>query len=904
MRKGRFAGLSDRGQEPVTPPGLAELLLFDFAPAARENDERAARERAHTVRLSLPLLAGSHLLWSAVLLGSLAAAGPPGRIAAVLAAILLLDGLLWITLRRLALAPHRAMRLAAAHGLATAALWAVAASLAGPAAADSLVVGAALVAGAGAAIPVFFTIPLLMILASAGTLAVTALLPGEDPLVAIGAGIGLVLVSLAVSRSRHLLFAARQRLALEWQAEKARRFVADFEASGRGWFWETNADGALTYVSEPLAAHLGLAAAELIGRRFEDVLLLECGDEDPGDSRRTLGFHLSARFPFAEVVVRAPAAREVWWSLSGSPNFDDYGRFLGFRGLGTNLSEQRRSEAETSKRARYDSLTNLPNRAMMRDMLDAALANADARRRGCALMMIDLDRFKQVNDTLGHPVGDKLLRKVAGRLTEVLGEDGQVGRLGGDEFEAILPGIEEEGRLSELARRLIDQVSRPYKVEGHEIRIGTSVGIAVALPGKTLAESLIKDADVALYAAKRDGRGTFRFFAQEMHARATERQILENDLRHALASDQLRLLYQPIVDSVSEEVVAFEALLRWHHPVRGVLPPALVIPLAEESGLMGPIGDWVLRTACAEAAKWPRHIRVAVNLSPVQFADPALAATVTGTLAGSRLDPDRLELEINEAVFLADGAVTEATLKRLRGIGVRLALDNFGTGHSGLGHLRDAPLDKIKIDRSFVRGAADPGSRNGAIVRAIVVLAESLGMDTTAEGAERSEDLALIRRLGCSQVQGFIFGKPMTAEEARTLATESRPSAEVVGFSRPPRHRLIRNGRLNLGGRELPVRLRNISAGGAMVECEAQPAPGTAVELDLEEAGTLPAEVRWSQQGQVGLHFAEAFSLGKLARKRRRSGPPEMLMPQYLGPQPEPAEPAPLPLAVKKRRAG
>jgi diguanylate cyclase (GGDEF)-like protein len=866
MRKGRFAGLSDRGQEPVSPPGLAELLLFDFAPAVDEDDERAARERVRTIQLSLPLLTGSHLLWAAVLAGSLAVTGP---IAAVLAAILLLDSLLWLALKRVAMAPHRAMRLAAGHGLATAALWLAAAGLVAPAA-QSLVVKAALVAGAGAGIPVFFTVPLLMILASAGTLAVAGLLPGEEPLVPIGAGIGFLLVWLCIGRSRHLLFAARQRLALEWQAEKARRFVGDFEASGRGWFWESNADGALTYVSEPLAAHLGLAAAGLIGRRFEEVLLLDGGEEEDGEGRRTLGFHLSARFPFADVVVRAPAAADVWWSLSGSPNFDEYGRFLGFRGLGTNLSEQRRSEAETSKRARYDSLTSLPNRAMMRDMLDAALANADARRRGCALMMIDLDRFKQVNDTLGHPVGDKLLRKVAARLTEVLGEDGQVGRVGGDEFEAILPGIEEQGRLSELARRLIERVSRPYKIEGHEIRIGTSVGIAVALPGKTLAESLIKDADVALYAAKRDGRGTLRFFAHEMHTRATERQILENDLRQALAADQLRLLYQPIVDSVSEEVVAFEALLRWHHPVRGVLPPALVIPLAEESGLMPQIGDWVLRTACAEAVKWPRHIRVAVNLSPVQFADPALAATVTGTLAGSRLDPERLELEINEAVFLADGAVTEATLKRLRGIGVRLALDNFGTGHSGLGHLRDAPLDKIKIDQSFVRGAAANGSRNGAIVRAIVVLAESLGMDTTAEGAETPEELALIRRLGCSQVQGFIFGKPMPAEAARAVATESRPSAEVVGFSRPPRHRLIRNGTLKWEGRALPVRLRNISTGGAMIESTRPMAPGTPVELDLDEAGVLAAEVRWCHQGQVGLHFAEEFALGKLARAPRR----------------------------------
>jgi diguanylate cyclase (GGDEF)-like protein len=872
MRKGRFAGLSDRGQEPVTPPEIAELLLFDFTPALDEDDERAAAERARTILLSLPLLAGSHLLWSAVLVGGLAAAGATSGLAllaGLLLAILLLDLTLWLGLRHLSLRPYQAVRLTAFHGAAIAALW-LGSALAVPAEGQSILIKSALIAGAGSAIPVFFSVPALMILAVSAAFGVAALLPSEEPVVPIGAAFSLFLLCIGISRSRQLLFGARQRLSLEWKAEKARRFVADFEASGRGWFWETNADGALTYVSEPLAHHLGLSAAELIGHRFDEVLLLD--DSDGDDSRRTLGFHLSARFPFADVVVRAPAAEDVWWSLSGSPNFDGHGRFLGFRGLGSNLSEQRRSEAETSKLARYDSLTNLPNRAMMRAMLDQALANADARRRGCALMIIDLDRFKQVNDTLGHPVGDKLLKKVAGRLNEVLGEDGQVGRLGGDEFEAILPGIEEEGRLSELARRLIDQVSLPYKIEGHEIRIGTSVGIAVAVPGKTLAEALIKDADVALYAAKADGRGTFRFFAQEMHALATERQILEKDLRAALAGDELRLLYQPIVDSVSEEVVAFEALLRWHHPVRGLLPPALIIPLAEETGLMPRIGDWVLRTACAEAAKWPRHIRIAVNLSPVQFADPALAATVMGTLAASRLDPERLELEINEAVFLADRKITEATLTRLRSIGVRLALDNFGTGHSGLGHLRDAPLDKIKIDQSFVRGAAAQGSRNGAIVRAIVVLAESLGMDTTAEGAETIEELALIRRLGCSQVQGFVFARPMPAAEALALATESRPSAEVVGFSRPPRHRLIRNGQLIWEGRTLPVRLRNISAGGAMIECDSQLEPGTPVELDLAEAGTLPAEVRWCQQGQLGLHFGEEFALGKLARTRRRGG--------------------------------
>ncbi|MFL6845154.1 MAG: EAL domain-containing protein [Allosphingosinicella sp.] len=856
----------------IAPPALAELLLFDFAAPGHEDDERAAQERARTLQLSLPVLMASNLLWAMVLLAGLIDSSSRAQIvpvAILLSGILLLDGLLWFALRRLALQPYQAMRLTAAQAVVKSGLWlAAAATVATLPAGQSVVVKAALIAGAGAAIPIFFLVPALMTMTCAAAIGVAALLPSEEPLVPLGAGVAFVLAWLSFARSRHMLFAARQRLALEWEAKKARRFVADFEASGRGWFWETNADGALTHVSEPLARHLGLTAGELLGRRFEDVLLLDRGEGEEG-SRRTLGFHLSARFPFSDVVVQAPASADIWWSLSGQPNFDEYGRFHGFRGLGTNLSEQRRSEAETSKLARHDSLTGLPNRAMMRAMLDEALANADARRRGCALMMIDLDRFKQVNDTLGHPVGDKLLKKVAARLTDVLGEDGQVGRVGGDEFEAILPGCEEEGRLSELARRLIAEVSSPYKVDGHEVRIGTSVGIAVARPGKTLAEALIKDVDVALYAAKADGRGTFRFFAQEMHTLSAERQMLERDLREALASDQLALLYQPIVDSVSEEVVAFEALLRWNHPLHGLVPPSVLIPLAEETGLMPRIGDWVLRSACAEAVKWPRHIRVAVNLSPLQFADAALAATVTGTLAASRLDPERLELEINEAVFLADRPATEAILARLRAIGVRLALDNFGTGHSGLGHLRDAPLDKIKIDQSFVRGAAATGSRNGAIVRAIVVLAESLGMDTTAEGVETVEELALVRRLGCSQLQGFLFSRPVPAEEALALATESRPVAEVVGFSRPPRHRLIRNGTLVWGRRREAVRLRNISRGGAMIECDESLRPGSAVELDLDEAGSLAAEVRWCQRGQIGLQFAEEFALGQLARSHR-----------------------------------
>jgi diguanylate cyclase (GGDEF)-like protein len=898
--------MADRRHGAVAPLPLAQLMLFDFRPAQSEDDALVAAERAHTLCVSVPFLAASHLFWCAILLFGLAGGLAPGelvRLCLPLAAVLALDAALFACLRRRSLKPYQAVRLAAAHAVATAGLWGLAiVSALGGGAGDSILAQAALVAGIGVAIPAYFTIPALLSLNCLTTVGWLALLDSEHPLVGIGAAVSFYLVGLGLYRARDLIFSAHRRLAIEWEAKKARRFVTDYEESGRGWFWETNADGVLTYISDQLSSHFSRATVDLIGRRFEDVVL----DQQPAaadEARRTLDFHLSARFPFAEVIVRAPGSEEVWWSLSGSPNFDNYGRFLGFRGIGTNLSEQRRCEAETSKLARYDSLTGLPNRAMMRATLDAALANAAERRKGCALLTIDLDRFKQVNDTLGHPVGDKLLKKVATRLKQAVGGEGQVGRLGGDEFEAILPGVEEEGPLAHLARRLIDEVSRPYRIDGHEISIGTSIGIAIARPGKAYAAALIKDADLALYAAKADGRGIHRFFDPAMHAEAADRQILESDLKDALAKGQLKLLFQPIVDSVSEEVVAFEALLRWHHPTRGVLPPARIIPLAEDSGLMSRIGDWVLRTACAEAAKWPAHIRVAVNLSPLQFVDAALPATVTSTLASSRLDPERLELEITEGVFLADSSVTGQTLAKLKAIGVRLALDNFGTGHSGLGHLRNAPLDKIKIDQSFVRGAGAPGSRNGAIVRAIVVLAESLGMDTTAEGAETLDELALIRRLGCSQVQGFIFSQPVDAEAALRLATESRPSADVIGFTRPPRHRMIRMGTLHWDGRTLPVRLRNISAGGAMIECERPIPPDTAVQLDLAEGGLLDAEIRWCQRGQIGLKFVREFELRKLARPRRGGGGPRMLTPDYLSPGRQAAA-GPISAAAKSRRKG
>ena len=352
-----------------------------------------------------------------------------------------------------------------------------------------------------------------LIITNLVTSAFAAIMLSEGPLIPLAVEIlSVTLVAYSIAVSRSFIAAGRRRLNLDAEARKALNFVDEFENSGRGWFWETNYEGTLSYVSQQLADDFRCEAHELLGRQFTDLLSVDTSPGNTVEERKTLGFHLSARFPFSDVIVRAASDEDIHWSLSGNPIFDERGRFLGFRGIGTDLTEQRRSEQEITRLARFDSLTGLPNRAMMRQTLDEALRNAARRQKGCALFLIDLDRFKNVNDTLGHPVGDALLRQVAERLKSVMGEHGQAGRLGGDEFKAVLPGTVDIGLLESLARTLIEQVSRPYNIEGHRVVIGASVGIAIGDPGRCTADSLIRDADLALYAAKGAGRGRHCFF--------------------------------------------------------------------------------------------------------------------------------------------------------------------------------------------------------------------------------------------------------------------------------------------------------------------------------------------------------------------------------------------------------
>ena len=642
---------------------------------------------------------------------------------------------------------------------------------------------------------------------------------------------------------------------------RAEGLIEEFESSGKGWFWETGRDGALSYISESVAQAMGREANDLLDRPFTDLISTETADGS-ATSERTLGFYLSSHVAFQDLIVRAKTKNEIWWSISGRPVHDEVGRFFGYRGFASDLTKVRQSEVELDRLARQDSLTGLANREALRRALDDALVGAARRKHRCSVFLLDLDRFKAVNDTLGHPAGDTLLRLVSLRLRDVIGELGQVGRLGGDEFEVVLPATSAQDELSALAQGIIDSLSRPYTINGTVVSIGASVGIVTSDYDDRTSDDLMRDADLALYAAKAAGKGCFRFFAAEMHEAARERQRIESDLRVAMDKDQLRVVFQPSVDASSEAVTGFEALVRWDHPERGPVSPSIFIPLAEEIGLINEIGEWVLRTACAEAAKWPEQVSIAVNLSPIQFKLPSLPSTVRAILNDSGLDAERLELEITEGVFLSNDAHVHEMIHNLKKIGVKLALDDFGTGYSSLSYLLRVPFDKIKVDQSFVRGASDPGSRNAALIRAMVGLASDLQMQTTAEGVETQEELVLVRNLGCALIQGYYFGKPMPAEEARELAEKgsaARPDAHLT--QREPRIRIIRAALLHYRGQVKGARLRNISSGGALVECRDEVRVGTEIKLDFGAGGLVAGTIAWAKGTQFGVQFLETFDL-------------------------------------------
>jgi diguanylate cyclase (GGDEF)-like protein len=432
--------------------------------------------------------------------------------------------------------------------------------------------------------------------------------------------------------------------------------------------------------------------------------------------------------------------------------------------LKVEIADREESQARSQYLAYHDSLTGLGNRLLFKEQLEEALKDVSVASHPLAVLFLDLDGFKAVNDTLGHSIGDLLLKSVATKLRDILPRTDRIARLGGDEFAILQISAAQPGSSIALAEKIIEVVGQPNSIDGHDVTVGASVGIAVARPGDMNTENFLKSADLAMYSAKSDGRGTYRMFDPEMDAIVQARRLLERDMRTALAQDGFRLFYQPLVNLQTKKVTAFEALMRWQHPERGMVPPSDFIPVAEEMGLIVQLGEWALRQACAEATEWPDDICVSVNLSPLQFSKGNLVSSVMSALASAGLPASRLELEITESVLLEKSERNITILNQLRDLGVRISMDDFGTGYSSIGYLRSFPFDKIKIDQSFVRDLL-VDERSLAIVRAIAGLGVSFGMITTAEGVETEEQMRCLNLEGCIEVQGYLYSRPVPADE-------------------------------------------------------------------------------------------------------------------------------------------
>jgi diguanylate cyclase (GGDEF)-like protein/PAS domain S-box-containing protein len=581
--------------------------------------------------------------------------------------------------------------------------------------------------------------------------------PGQQFLASVTPALAIAILLIGAFTYAVLRHAREATGAIE--ASEARfRDVADASSD---WIWEVDAGLRLTFISERYAlvtgelpeASLGVPLAEL----FHAGENLERWHQFIADLERWR--------PFRNVVSLCEDAQGIHRTvrLSGKPVLHTTGRPIGYRGTATDIT----AEIEAGRRAEYlamhDALTRLPNRVLLLERLDQAIASVSRRRDMAALLLLDLDRFKDVNDTLGHPSGDLVLKEVAARLSACVREVDTVARIGGDEFAIVQVGINDASEAQQLSRRLLELFQTPLELDGHEALVTASIGVALIPTDASVPSKLLQLADIALYRAKEEGRDATRFFEPEMDARLQRRKAIERELRLALTRDQLELFYQPKISLLTDELAGVEALVRWRHPERGLVPPVEFIGIAEETGLILQLGEWVLRTATYQASRW-EDLQVSVNISPAQFRQPDLVQVVHSALRDSGLAPDRLELEITESVLIQQPDAAAKLLDDLKKLGVRVAMDDFGTGYSSLSYLQRFQFDKIKVDRSFI-GAIGIEPSAAAIVRAVINLASSLGMLTCAEGVETDAQLAALRDEGCSEVQGYLFGKPMPACE-------------------------------------------------------------------------------------------------------------------------------------------
>lgn len=631
----------------------------------------------------------------------------------------------------------------------------------------------------------------------------------------------------------------------------------DLERSGLGWFWACDPKGNVTYLSGTIADRLDVPLDEIIGQPLSSVFV---SAEHDGRTK-SLALMLGAHKAFSGFAVRAEKRPEgAVLRLSGQPSFTG-DRFDGFRGTGWDITEEYYREEETARLAKYDSLTGLSNRHRMKHLIETMLTAFKAAKRNCALLMLDLDKFKHVNDTLGHAAGDELLKQVSDRLKRSVEVDCEIGRLGGDEFQVLIPDLDDRGELAEIAMKIITMLKQPYTLEEGRCVIGCSVGIAVAPHDGVTMDEVVRSADLALYAAKNGGRGQYRFFSGELENEALFRRRLEENLGEAVRQQQLFLKYEPIVDAKSENVCVLETHICWMHEQRGEIDEEEFASILEGSSQVAEVGTWAIEQACAHAANWPESVRVAVNVPVPLFGSDSFVEAVSNALTKADLPARRLELEVSEAVFFGDTDAVDRTLAQLFKLGVKLTLDEFGSGYSSLAYLRRAPFDAVKIDEKLIAEAEKHDNSELGLIRAIVALAGALEMDTIANGIETTQLFERLKQCGVKRMEGPIYSEPVGRETVEAeLAGDNwkiAPSGDRVKRSR--RRTVYRRINVIHDDHSYEVVLRNLSKTGALIQGLDEVPKGTQFVVDLGGGQLAVATVIRSNGDTQGLEFEQSL---------------------------------------------
>ncbi|MEP3422182.1 MAG: EAL domain-containing protein [Erythrobacter sp.] len=635
----------------------------------------------------------------------------------------------------------------------------------------------------------------------------------------------------------------------------------ELEQSGLGWFWASDRQGNLTYLSSAIADRIGVPLSDLLGQPLGSVFV----SADRDGRTKSLPLMLGAHKAFSGFSVRAEkcSAKDAGGAvlrLSGRPAFDGE-EFTGFRGTGADITDEYYREEETERLAKFDSLTGLSNRHRMQHIIETTLTAFKAAKRNCAVMMLDLDKFKHVNDTLGHAAGDELLKQVADRLSRSIEVECEIGRLGGDEFQVMIPDMDDRGELGEIAMKIITMLKQPYSLEEGRCVIGASIGVAIAPHDGVNAEEVVRSADLALYSAKNSGRGQFRFYSGELENEALFRRRLEENLGVAVREKQLFLKYEPIVTATDETVRALETHICWMHDQRGEIDEEEFASILDGSSQVVEVGTWAIREACEHAAGWPDTVRVAVNIPVALFASDSFVDCVSEALTSADLPAHRLELEISEAVFFGDTNDVDRTLAQLFKLGVRLTLDEFGSGYSSLAYLRRAPFDAIKIDEALVSEAEAHDSKDLGLIRAIVALAGALEMDTIANGIETTDLFDRLKQCGVKYMQGPIYSDPVARDVADTEligdAWKIVPSGDRTKRAR--RRTVFRKIQVIHDDHSYEVTLRNLSRTGALIQGLNDVPKETQFVVDLGGGQLAVATVIRTNGDTQGLEFEQSL---------------------------------------------